>query len=366
MPLPIRPVADTRYDAVSLGEVMLRLDPGEGRIRTARQFRAWEGGGEYNVARGLRRAFGLRTAVVTALADNEIGRLVEDLVLQGGVDTTYIRWVPYDGIGREARNGLNFTERGFGVRGAVGVSDRGHTAASQLAPGDVDWDHLFGELGVRWLHTGGIFAALSETAAATVLEAVAAAQRHGTVVSYDLNYRPSLWKSVGGQARAQEVNREIARHVDVMIGNEEDFTAALGFEVEGVDEHLSDLEVGSFGAMIDRVAAEFDNFQVIATTLRTVRSASTNDWGALAWSRDTGLVQATHRPGLEILDRVGGGDSFASGLVYGLLEGEPLATAVEYGAAHGALAMTTPGDTTMASKAEVLKLAGGGGARVDR
>jgi 2-dehydro-3-deoxygluconokinase len=250
------------------------------------------------------------------------------------------------------------------VRGAVGVSDRGHTAASQLA--DVDWDHLFGELGVRWLHTGGIYAALSDTAAATVLEAVTAAQRHGTVVSYDLNYRPSLWKSVGGQARAQEVNREIARHVDVMIGNEEDFTAALGFEVEGVDEHLSDLEVGSFGAMIDRVAAEFGNFQVIATTLRTVRSASTNDWGALAWSRDTGLVQATHRPGLEILDRVGGGDSFASGLVYGLLEGEPLATAVEYGAAHGALAMTTPGDTTMASKAEVLKLAGGGGARVDR
>jgi 2-dehydro-3-deoxygluconokinase len=364
MPLPIRPAADTRYDAVALGEVMLRLDPGEGRIRTARHFCAWEGGGEYNVARGLRRAFGLRTAVVTALADNEIGRLVEDLVLQGGVDTTYIRWVPYDGIGREARNGLNFTERGFGVRGAVGVSDRGHTAASQLA--DVDWDHLFGELGVRWLHTGGIYAALSDTAAATVLEAVTAAQRHGTVVSYDLNYRPSLWKSVGGQARAQEVNREIARHVDVMIGNEEDFTAALGFEVEGVDEHLSDLEVGSFGAMIDRVAAEFGNFQVIATTLRTVRSASTNDWGALAWSRDTGLVQATHRPGLEILDRVGGGDSFASGLVYGLLEGEPLATAVEYGAAHGALAMTTPGDTTMASKAEVLKLAGGGGARVDR
>jgi 2-dehydro-3-deoxygluconokinase len=366
MTLPIRAAADTRYDAVSLGEVMLRLDPGEGRIRTARQFRAWEGGGEYNVARGLRRAFGLRTAVVTALADNEIGRLVEDLVLQGGVDTAYIRWVPYDGIGRDVRNGLNFTERGFGVRGAVGVSDRGHTAASQLAPGDVDWDHLFGELGVRWLHTGGIYAALSDTAAATVLEAVTAAQRHGTVVSYDLNYRPSLWRSVGGQARAQEVNREIARHVDVMIGNEEDFTAALGFEVEGVDEHLSDLEVGSFGAMIDRVAAEFPDFQVIATTLRTVRSASTNDWGALAWSRDAGLVQATHRPGLEVLDRVGGGDSFASGLVYGLLEGEPLATAVEYGAAHGALAMTTPGDTTMASKAEVLKLAGGGGARVDR
>lgn len=366
MSLQIRPAADVRYDAVSLGEVMLRLDPGEGRIRTAREFRAWEGGGEYNVTRGLRRAFGLRGAVVTALADNEIGRLVEDFILQGGVDTSFIRWVPYDGIGRGVRNGLNFTERGFGVRGAVGVSDRGNTAASQLAPDDVDWDHLFGELGVRWLHTGGIYAALSETAAETVLAAVTAAKRHGTVVSYDLNYRPSLWKAVGGQARAQEVNREIARHIDVMIGNEEDFTAALGFEVEGVDENISAIEVGSFAAMIDKVAAEFGNFEVIATTLRTVRSATVNDWGAIAWSRESGLVQATHRPGLEILDRVGGGDSFASGLIYGLLDGRPLGTAVEYGAAHGALAMTTPGDTTMASKAEVLKLAGGGGARVDR
>jgi len=220
---------------------MLRLDPGEGRIRTARSFRAWEGGGEYNVARGLRRAFGLRTAVVTALADNEVGRLIEDLILAGGVDTSFIRWVPYDGVGRAVRNGLNFTERGFGVRGAVGVSDRGHTAASQLAPVDVDWDYLFGELGVRWLHTGGIFAALSETTAQTVVEAVTAARRHGTVVSYDLNYRPSLWQAVGGQDRAQEVNRMIAPHVDVMIGNEEDFTAALGFEVPGVDENLSHL-----------------------------------------------------------------------------------------------------------------------------
>jgi len=364
--LTIRPAADTRYDIVSLGEVMLRLDPGEGRIRTTRNLRVWEGGGEYNVARGLRRAFGLRAAIVTALADNEIGRLVEDCMLTGGVDTSFVQWVPYDGIGRTVRNGLNFTERGFGVRGAVGVSDRGNTAASQLAPDDVDWDHLFGELGVRWLHTGGIFAALSQTSADTVLAAVRAAKRHGTVVSYDLNYRPSLWRSIGGQARAQEVNREIAPFVDVMIGNEEDFTASLGFEVEGVDENLSSLEVDAFGAMIERVSHAYPNFAVIATTLRTVHSATVNDWGALAWSRESGLVQATHRERLEILDRVGGGDSFASGLVYGLLEGEDLATAVNYGAAHGALAMTTPGDTTMVTKAEVLKLAGGGGARVDR
>jgi len=364
--LSIRPASECRFDVVSLGEVMLRLDPGEGRIRTARSFRAWEGGGEYNVARGLRRAFGLRAAVVTALADNEVGRLVEDFILTGGLDTSFIGWVPYDGIGRTVRNGLNFTERGFGVRGAVGVSDRGNTAVSQMKPGDVDWDHLFGELGVRWLHTGGIFAALSESAAATVLEAVTAAKRFGTVVSYDLNYRPSLWKAIGGQAKAQQVNRAIAPFIDVMIGNEEDFTASLGFEVEGVDENLSALQVDKFAAMIQKAAAAYPNFSVIGTTMRTVRSASINDWGAIAWSPATGVVQATHRDGLEILDRVGGGDSFASGLIYGLLAGESLQTAVEYGAAHGALAMTTPGDTTMATKAEVLKLAGGGGARVVR
>jgi 2-dehydro-3-deoxygluconokinase len=364
--LRIRPASECRYDIVSLGEVMLRLDPGEGRIRTARSFRVWEGGGEYNVARGLRRAFGQRAAIVTALADNEIGHLVEDFILTGGLDTSFIRWVPYDGIGRTVRNGLNFTERGFGVRGAVGVSDRGNTAVSQMKPGDVDWDHLFGELGVRWLHTGGIFAALSESTAATVFEAVTAAKRYGTIVSYDLNYRPSLWKAIGGQSKAQEVNREIAGHIDVMIGNEEDFTASLGFEVAGVDENLSALEVDTFAAMIRTAAAAYPNFQVIGTTMRTVRSASVNDWGAVAWSPATGVVQATQRDRLEILDRVGGGDSFASGLIYGLLEGESLQTAVEYGAAHGALAMTTPGDTTMATKAEVLKLAAGGGARVDR
>ena len=364
MTLQLRPAEECTYDIVSLGEVMLRFDPGEGRIKNARSFRVSEGGGEYNVARGLRRCFGLRAGVVTALADNEVGRLVEDCILQGGVDTSLIHWAKFDGIGREVRNGLNFTERGFGVRGAVGVSDRGHTAASQLA--DVDWDHLFGDLGVRWFHTGGIFAALSDTAAATVLEAVTAARRHGTVVSYDLNYRPSLWRAVGGQARAQEVNRAVAPHVDVMIGNEEDFTAALGFEVEGVDEHLSDLDVDAFAAMIERVVATYPDLRVVATTLRTVHSASVNDWGAVAWSRTSGLVHATHRPGLEILDRVGGGDSFASGLAYGLLDGQPLATAVEYGAAHGALAMTTPGDTSMATTAEVLRLAGGGSARVDR
>ncbi|WP_147680619.1 sugar kinase [Actinomyces ruminicola] len=364
-PVTLRPAEECRYDVVSLGEVMLRLDPGEGRVRTARRFEAWEGGGEYNVARGLSRCFGLRAGVVTALADNEVGHLIEGMILAGGVDPM-ITWAPYDGIGRTVRNGLNFTERGFGVRGAVGVSDRGNTAIAQLRADDVDFEYLFGTLGVRWLHTGGIFAALSESAAEVAQAAMSAARRHGTIVSYDLNYRPSLWKGIGGIERAQEVNRRLARLVDVMIGNEEDFTASLGYEVEGVDAGLSKLDTTAFERMIERVTADFDNFKVAATTLRQVRTATVNDWSAIAWSRQDGFVRSTQRPGLEILDRVGGGDSFASGLIYGLIDTGDLATAVEYGAAHGALAMTTPGDTSMATKAEVLRLAAGGGARVQR
>ena len=357
---------DSAFDIVALGEVMLRFDPGPGRIRTSREFRVWEGGGEYNVARGLRRVFGLRAAIVTALAENEVGRLVEDLMLTGGVDTSLVKWIAYDGVGRATRNGLNFTERGFGVRGAVGVSDRGHTAVSQLAPGDVDWDHLFGTLGVRWFHTGGIFSGLSAAAAQTAVEAAQAAKRHGAVVSYDLNYRPSLWAALGGQPQAQAVNRAIAPYVDVMLGNEEDFTAALGFEVDATDASLTRLEVEKFGAMIRNVAAQYPNLNVIATTLRRVHNATVNDWGAVAWSPETDIVHAVDRERLEIFDRVGGGDSFASGLIYGLLTGESLQTAVDYGAAHGALAMTTPGDTSMMSKADVVKLANGGSARVDR
>ena len=363
--LTLRPADECRYDALALGEVMLRLDPGELRIRTARSFTAWEGGGEYNVVRGLSRVFGQRAGVITALVDDEVGHLIEGFIMAGGVDTSLIHWAPSDGVGRSVRNGLNFTERGFGVRGAKGVNDRGHTAIAQLGPDEVDFEAIFSQ-GVRWLHTGGIFAALSETSAATALAAMKAAKKCGTIVSYDLNYRASLWKSIGGQQRAQQVNRELAQYVDVMIGNEEDFTASLGFEIEGVDENLTQLPIDGFARMIETAAKAFPNFQVIATTLRAVHSASDNDWSALAWSPETGLVQAADRKHLEILDRVGGGDSFASGLSYGLIAGEDLQTAVEYGAAHGALAMTTPGDTTMATRAEVLKLAGGGSARVDR
>jgi 2-dehydro-3-deoxygluconokinase len=363
--LTIKPKSRCRHDLVALGEVMLRLDPGDGRISTTRSFRAWEGGGEYNVARGLKRCFGLDTAVVTALADNPVGRLVQDLIYQGGVDQTNLRWVKYDGIGRTVRNGLNFTERGFGIRGAVGCSDRGHTAIGQMKPGDIDWERIFGAEGTRWFHTGGIFAALSDTTSAVAEEAMKAAKRHGVVVSYDLNYRESLWKGLGGKERAREVNRSLAKHVDVMLGNEEDFTAALGFEVEQVDEGFSQLDTGSFRKMIALAAAAYPNFSVIATTLRAAKTASRNDWGAICYC-DGQFHEAKTRPDLEIYDRVGGGDSFASGLIYGLLADRGAQWAVECGAAHGALAMTTPGDTTMATLAEVEKAMKGLGARVDR
>jgi 2-dehydro-3-deoxygluconokinase len=361
----IKPASDCKWDLVSLGEVMLRLDPGDRRIATARRFEAWEGGGEYNVARGLRRCFGMRTAIVTSLVDNEVGRLIEDLMLQGGVDLSHLKWLPFDGIGRAARNGLNFTERGHGVRGARGCSDRGWSAASQLKPGDIDWKRIFQDEGARVFHCGGIFAALSVTTPEVALEAMKAAREAGTVVSYDLNYRPSLWKSHGGLQHAREVNRELARYTDVMIGNEEDFHACLGFEIEGLNENMTGLETAGFCRMIEEVLRVYPHFMAVATTLRGAITATRNDWGAVLWM-DGAFHEATKREAMEIYDRVGGGDSFASGLIYGLLSGLPPRQCVEYGAAHGALAMTTPGDTSMATKAEVEHLVRGGSARVAR
>jgi len=353
------------WDLVSLGEVMLRLDPGDLRISTTRSFRAWEGGGEYNVARGLKRCFGLDTAVVTALADNPVGRLVEDLMLQGGVSQKYVRWAPFDGVGRSVRNGLNFTERGFGIRAPLGCSDRGHTAIAQMKPGEIDWNEIFSRDGARWFHTGGIFCALSASAPLVALEAMEAAKRAGAIVSYDLNYRPSLWKAIGGKSQAQEVNRRLASLVDVMLGNEEDFTAALGFEVAGVDEHHSKLDPANFQHMITKVVQEFPNMAVIATTLRHAKTATLNDWGALCYY-DGRFYKAPIRENLEIYDRVGGGDSFASGLIYGFLSSKDPQWSVECGAAHGALAMTTPGDTTMATLAEVLQAMKVQTARIER
>ena len=363
--LKLRPKDKCRWDLVSLGEVMLRLDPGDVRVSNARRFRAWEGGGEYNVARGLKRCFGLETAIVTALADNPVGRLIEDLMRQGGVSLEHVRWVEYDGVGRTVRNGLNFTERGFGVRAALGCSDRGHTAISQLKAGDVDWQSILVREGARWFHTGGIFCALSETTPRVAREAMEAAKRAGAIVSYDLNYRPSLWSANGGRERAQEVNRKLVPLVDVVVGNEEDFTAALGFSVGSRDDERSEISAASFKNMIQKVVEEFPNLQVVATTLRHARTATINDWGAVCFCGGR-FYEAPLRENMEIYDRVGGGDSFASGLIYGFLTGKDPQWSVECGAAHGALAMTTPGDASMATLQEVFQVMKGKTARISR
>lgn len=353
-----------KYDMISLGEVMLRLDPGETRIRNARSFQVWEGGGEYNVAKGLSRCFGMKTAIVTAFADNDIGRLIESLILEGGVDNSLIKWIPYDGIGRSVRNGLNFTERGFGIRRAVGVSDRGNTAVSKLKSGDIDWDYIFGDLGVRWFHTGGIFAALSETTSDVIIEAVKSAKKYGTIVSYDFNYRPSLWKDIGWKDKALIVNKKIAPYIDVMIGGAMDFKDCLGITSNNYADNIKPYSK-EYTSLLKKVTDIYPNIKVIATTDRTVHSTTLNDWSAVVYS-DGKLYKGMDFSRLEILDRVGGGDSFASGLIYGLMTYNDAQKAVNYGIAHGALTMTTPGDTSMADLHEVENIVNGGNTRVLR
>lgn len=352
------------YDLLSLGEVLLRLDSGESRVRTSRQFTAWEGGGEYNVARGLRRCFCLHTGVLTAFADNEMGRLIEDLILQGGVDTRQVKWIPYDGIGFAVRNPFNFTERGSGVRGAKGCVDRAHSAASQLKPGNFDWDVLFADGGCKWLHTGGIFAGLSETTAQLAIEACQAAKEHGVTVSYDLNYRPSLWQRRGGFAAAQALNHRLAPFVDVMIGVlTDDEPAAISCNNDPQDIFAEQAAATQNG--ITAMVKRYPNIKAAAATLRRVHTASRNDWGALAWIEGA-FYRAKNYPQLDIMDRIGGGDGFVSGLVYGMLTSQSPQLTVDLGAAHGALAMSTPGDTSMATLEEVLWLAQGGDAKVQR
>ena len=352
--LPIKPSQDCRWDLLSLGEVMLRFDPGEGRISTARTFRAWEGGGEYNVARGLRRCFGMRSSILTALVDNPVGRLVEDLILQGGVNSSHIHWVDFDGVGRSARNGIYFLERGFGVRPGLGMMDRGYTAISQMRTGQIDWDSIFGNEGVRWFHTGGIMAALSEDATELVREAITAARRHNTIVSFDCNYRPSLWKSRGGRERSVEVNRSIMPLVDVLFGHEGDLASSLGEEAQRPPWHTLD----TFAPMAVRITNEFPNLKVIATTIRRAHSANRNAWSAFAFAEGQ-ASEGLRFDELDIFDRVGGGDSFASGIIYGLLEEKGIAWALDCGIAHGALTMTTPGDASMVSLAEVERIMAG-------
>lgn len=363
MSLKLRPESECRHDILALGEVLLRLDPGESRVRTSRRFTAWEGGGEYNAARGLKRCFGMKAAVATAFADNEIGRLLEDLILQGGVATDFIKWVPYDGIGRKARNPINFTERGFGIRGAKGCVDRGHSAASQLKPGDFDWDDVFGKQGVRWLHTGGIFAGLSETTAELTLEACRSAKKHGVIVSYDLNYRPSLWQERGGFAAAQALNKKLAPFIDVMIGVLSDDLITVSAASDAKDIFAA--ESAAMQSGITQMLKHYPNIKVAAATLRRVHTASDNDWGGLAWI-DGAFHRSRNYPHLDIMDRIGGGDGFVAGFIYGLLNGQTPQVTINLAAAHGALAMSTPGDTSMATLPEVLKLAEGGDAKVQR
>lgn len=361
--LTLRPSDTCRWDMVALGEVMLRFDPGERRVRNARSFDVWEGGGEYNVARAITRTFGMASAVVTALPDSDLGWLADDLIAQGDVNRSHIVWREADGMGRNTRLGLNFTERGFGVRPARGLSDRANSAASQLRPGEIDWDRLFGEEGVRWFHTGGIFAALSTSTAEVAVEAVEAARRHGTVVSYDLNYRASLWDSHPDPDAARRVNRTIAASVDVMIGDGHGFETCLGIDLKATNAGGGDdLGATAFEAAARAFSELHPGTAVVAATLRRPSTASRNDWSAAAWSSGE-MHRAPVWPDLEILDRVGGGDSFVSGLAWALMDGRPLAEAVGWGAAHGALTMTTPGDVSMVSRDEIEALLTGGDGR---
>lgn len=359
--LSFRPAAECRWDMVALGEVMLRFDPGEGRVRNARSFDVWEGGGEYNVARAVAKTFGLRSSVVTALPDNDLGRLTEDLIAQGGVDLSHIQWCDFDGVGRTTRVGLNFTERGFGLRPALGVSDRANSAASQIAPGDIDWDYFFRTEGVRWFHTGGIFAALSASTAQVAIEAVEAARRHGTIVSYDLNYRASLWNSHPDPGAARATNRRIADSVHVMIGDRHGFETCLGLDL-GRATPTDAMSGDDFAGIAPRFAEAYPGTRLVAATLRRPMTASRNAWSAIAWANGQ-VHRAPVREDIDILDRVGGGDAFVSALVVALMEGYDLDTALAWGAAHGALAMTTPGDASMAGRPEVIALAAGGDAR---
>jgi 2-dehydro-3-deoxygluconokinase len=358
--LRIRRKQDCRWDILSLGEVMLRFDPGEKRIVQARNFDVWEGGGEYNVARGLSRCFGQRATLATVLVDNPVGRLVESLILSGGVDVSHVLWREDDGVGRDARNGIYFLERGFGVRNAFGMMDRGHTAVSQLQPGAIDWDHIFGTEGVRWFHTGGIFCSLSEQLPQTARRAMETARKYGTIVSFDCNYRPSLWKASGGRQAAARVNLELLPFIDMLFGHEGDFLAEADsatkppfYEAEG------------FGAMALRLTDMAPGFKIIAMPIRSTPTANRNDWCALAYASQK-VHSAVKMHNLEVLDRVGSGDAFASGLIFGLLMGRQLDWALDCGLAHGALVMTTPGDNSFATFAEVEGLMAGAGAHVRR
>jgi len=359
--MKIKDAKDCRFDLVSLGEVMVRLSPpGHGRIEFSPTLEVWAGGGEYNVAYALSR-LGLRTGFASRLVDNPVGRILLNHGRSVGVDMSHVAMAKYDGVGRVDRVGLNFTEVGTGVRGSVTMYDRGHSAASNLKPGMIDFNKLFKQEGARWLHTGGIFTALSEGTAAVCKEALTAARQNGTIISYDLNFRSKLWNS----QKARQVTKELVPLIDCLIGNEEDFQKVLGFEVPGVDENLSALDTSAYKKMVENVVKAYPNVKVVGTTLREVKSGLVNNWSAILYV-DGKFYESRRFDNLEIEDRVGGGDGFSSGFAYGFLMGKTPQECVDLGAAHGALLQTTRGDSSQIDLEELTHVFKGGSARIKR
>jgi len=347
-------------DLVSLGALVHRLDPGIVPFRKATSCQIHVSGGEFNVAANLADCFGLSTGIASAMVDYPIGDLIAERVRAMGVRPFY-KHFSHNGV-----NGPNmatvYSDRGHGVRAPVVFYNRSHEAAAQLRPGDFDWARVFAG-GVRWFHSGGIFASLSESTGALIVEAMQAAKRAGAVCSFDLNYREKLWNLWGGAGRAAEILARIVEHVDVLVGNEEDLQKGLG--IPGADpSSTSGLDPAAFVAMIEGVVTRFPNIKLVATTLREVVSTNRHRWSAVTWIDGQSLVAPVIE--LDVYDRIGGGDGFASGLFYGLLSGEPAEQATRLGWAHGALLTTTPGDTTMVTLSQVRALAQGGSARVQR
>ncbi len=359
--LNIRPSSDTRHDLLSLGECMIRLSPpGHGRIEFANTLEVWVGGGEYNVAYALAR-LGMRTGFISRLVDNPVARIILNHGRAVGMDMSHVLLAKYDGVGKADRVGLNFTEVGTAIRPSVTMYDRGHSATMNIKPGMINFQKFFTESPTRWLHTGGIFTALSEGAAAVVTEAITAARQVGTIISYDLNYRSKLWKS----AAAQAATKKLAPMIDCLIGNEEDFQNVLGFQVEGVDENLSSLDTSAYKKMVTKVVQAYPNLKVVGTTLREVKSGLVNTWSAILWHEGQ-FYESRRYENLEIEDRVGGGDGFSSGFAYGFLMGKTPQECVDLGAAHGALLQTTRGDTSQIDLEELMHIVRGGSARIKR
>ena len=359
--MKIRDAKDCKFDLVSLGECMIRLSPPQhGRIEFAPLLEVWVGGGEYNVSYALAR-LGLRTGWVGGLNSSPMGAIIRNHARSAGMSVDYVVERKYDGVGKKDRIGLNFTEVGHGKRASTTLYDRGHSATAGIKPGEINWKKLFQEDGVRWLHTGGIFAALSADTRAVVAEAVKAAHEAGTIVSYDLNFRSKLWSS----KEAIETTKPLVPYIDCLIGNEEDFEKVLGYHAEGVDVEKNELDTGAFKKMVERVVKDFPNVKIVGTTLRGVKTALINDWSAIMWTEGK-FYDGISFPDLEIEDRVGGGDGFASGFTYGFLTGKPPQECVNLGVAHGAMLMSTRGDSSQIELEELLHVAGGGSARIKR